>query len=121
MNKVSIWFVLFLAATLSGCASMGNWRSDDDKVVESFQRGVISYRVDSGAVERMGKMKTLMKGLESYSEAGSKMRKQMLNILYRDADSNRDYVITKKESERALSQMRKDYESYLGDIVYKEE
>ncbi|HEC30574.1 MAG TPA: hypothetical protein ENI66_00990 [Candidatus Yonathbacteria bacterium] len=101
---------------MGGCSSVQTLIAGDDYTTRSFQRGSIVYRVEPEAVEYMNKMETLLKGLKSYTEAD---KKHIMNILYRDADTNRNYLITKKEAKNALSRTRRNYEEELGDLSYK--
>ncbi|VAW13461.1 hypothetical protein MNBD_BACTEROID05-320 [hydrothermal vent metagenome] len=104
---------------VGGCASIESWKSDDDYTTKIFQNGALEYRIEYDAVESMNKMETLLKGLDIYSKVDQRAKKQMINILYRDADSNRDYCITKKEAKNFANRMSKNYEFNLGDFSYK--
>ncbi len=116
MNRVITVLVLLVVFLASGCASVHTLMAGNNYTLRVFQRGAIVYRVEPSAVEYMDKMERLLKGLNSYTRDKKKV---MVNMLYRNADLDRNRLITKNEAKSALNRMIRNYEEELGDLSYK--
>lgn len=112
MKKIAIMIIFLFSIWVSGCASV-NQLIKGSYPMKYFKSGAITYSVDPDALDQMNNMEILAKQLPSYDKNLAERNSQ---IIYRDTDRNRDYVITKEEAFFAINVMSKRYEQSLGSI-----